>query len=357
MRQRGIASGKGSPQARGSRGQKKLIAKGDHQYGKDNFFLSCGLPSRLWLLLAVALYVLTPLFISYSSNAQRALTYLNYAAPPFSNLSDISSYLGPDHSGRAFFVNASQSGQIGTWHVYPKGEEVPSLSNGKPVVVYFHGNAGNRGLRHRVGLYKLLANLDYHIIAVDYRGFGDSSAIWPTNETVVSDAFDVYQWVRQQATGPIFTWGHSLGTGVSVQAASRLCAQGTCPQGVVLESAFMSIESAATTHPLGRPWSWILRFYPSIADLFFQQWTEQLNSLATITSVNSPLLLVHSKDDFYISYKESERLASHAQEHRSDRSTVELHLLEGHGHNRIVYAESLPALVQNFVTTRGKPPK
>eukprot|EP00117_Sycon_ciliatum_P001756 scpid58515/ scgid5623/ len=155
MRQRGIASGKGSPQARGSRGQKKLIAKGDHQYGKDNFFLSCGLPSRLWLLLAVALYVLTPLFISYSSNAQRALTYLNYAAPPFSNLSDISSYLGPDHSGRAFFVNASQSGQIGTWHVYPKGEEVPSLSNGKPVVVYFHGNAGNRGLRHRVGLYKV----------------------------------------------------------------------------------------------------------------------------------------------------------------------------------------------------------
>ena len=45
-----------------------------------------------------------------------------------------------------------------------------SLSCGKPVVLYFHGNTASRASSHRVELYKLLRNMDYHVVCFDYRG-------------------------------------------------------------------------------------------------------------------------------------------------------------------------------------------
>lgn len=43
------------------------------------------------------------------------------------------------------------------------------LGTGDPVFIYFHGNAGNRAAKHRVELYKILQNNNYHVIAADYR--------------------------------------------------------------------------------------------------------------------------------------------------------------------------------------------
>jgi abhydrolase domain-containing protein 12 len=43
------------------------------------------------------------------------------------------------------------------------------LSHGEPVIVYMHGNSGSRGSPHRVELYTLLRNMNYHVIAFDYR--------------------------------------------------------------------------------------------------------------------------------------------------------------------------------------------
>jgi abhydrolase domain-containing protein 12 len=43
------------------------------------------------------------------------------------------------------------------------------LSRGEPVIVYMHGNSGSRGSPHRVELYTLLRNMNYHVIAFDYR--------------------------------------------------------------------------------------------------------------------------------------------------------------------------------------------
>lgn len=33
-----------------------------------------------------------------------------------------------------------------------------------------HGNTGSRARDHRVEMYKLLRDLDYHVVAFDYRG-------------------------------------------------------------------------------------------------------------------------------------------------------------------------------------------
>ena len=44
------------------------------------------------------------------------------------------------------------------------------------IVIYLHGNAFDRGAWHRVEMYKLLSShFGSHVIAFDYRGFGDST--------------------------------------------------------------------------------------------------------------------------------------------------------------------------------------
>ena len=45
-----------------------------------------------------------------------------------------------------------------------------SLSDGRPVLLYLHGNTSSRAVSHRVELYNVLRKLDWHVVAFDYRG-------------------------------------------------------------------------------------------------------------------------------------------------------------------------------------------
>ena len=110
------------------------------------------------------------------------------------------------------------------WHIVPKDliEESKgknstwfekSLSQGRhPIVLYLHGNTGSRAREHRVELYKVLQNLNYHVVCFDYRGYADSSPIMPSKTGVVQDALKVYDYVQSLANGtPVIIYGHSLG--------------------------------------------------------------------------------------------------------------------------------------------------
>lgn len=43
------------------------------------------------------------------------------------------------------------------------------MADGKPVVLYLHGNTGSRALNYRINTYKLLQKLGCHVVAMDYR--------------------------------------------------------------------------------------------------------------------------------------------------------------------------------------------
>jgi abhydrolase domain-containing protein 12 len=80
------------------------------------------------------------------------------------------------------------------------------------IILYLHGNTASRGTTHRVELYQVLRSMGYHVIALDYRGFGDSNSV-PSEFGLVKDALKVYTYILN-VTGnknPIFVWGHSLG--------------------------------------------------------------------------------------------------------------------------------------------------
>jgi abhydrolase domain-containing protein 12 len=80
-----------------------------------------------------------------------------------------------------------------------------------PIVLYLHGNTGTRANGHRVDLYKILRRLGYHVIAMDYRGFADSSDMSPTEVGCVNDALAMYRYIKNLTSSPVFVYGHSLG--------------------------------------------------------------------------------------------------------------------------------------------------
>lgn len=116
-----------------------------------------------------------------------------------------------------------------------------------------HGNTASRGSGHRIDVYRLLRQLGYHVISLDYRGYGDSDSVSPTEEGVVLDAIAVFQYIRNLTNNPIFIWGHSLGTGVATNMLSQLEHKPEInPRGVILEAPFTNIRDEIRQHPFAR---------------------------------------------------------------------------------------------------------
>ncbi|THU77169.1 hypothetical protein K435DRAFT_638284, partial [Dendrothele bispora CBS 962.96] len=93
-----------------------------------------------------------------------------------------------------------------------------------PTILYFHGNAVTRAYYNRIQLYSSLGGrLCANILAIDYRGFAESSGS-PSSAGLVRDARAAWEWLLSQSarSEDILIMGYSLGTGVSAQLAGGL---------------------------------------------------------------------------------------------------------------------------------------
>jgi len=155
----------------------------------------------------------------------------------------------------------------------------PSLS-ATVAVLYFHGNDGNLGgelerldTLHRLGL---------PILAIDYRGYGNSSGPAPSESNVYEDAVAAWDHlVRVQGFDAkrIVIYGHSLGAAVAVELALRRAP--AC--GIVLQSTFTSMaEMARSEYPL-MPVNWLLQ--------------ERFDTLNKVNHLTLPMLFVHGMND------------------------------------------------------------
>lgn len=171
------------------------------------------------------------------------------------------------------------------------------------IVLYLHGNSNSRFAYHRVELYQMLRGLGYHVIAFDYRGFGDSASIQPTEEGVVRDAIAVYNYVRSCTKNPIYLWGHSLGSGIATHMMAHLNRHNIpAPKAVVLESPFNNMDSEIRYHPMSRlfrnlPWFDYMISRPMYSNhLRFQ-------SDQHIGEFREPVLIMHAEDDLVIPFE------------------------------------------------------
>lgn len=148
---------------------------------------------------------------------------------------------------------------------------------GRPTVLYFHGNAGNRGwLGHKARPY---LEAGYGVLLPDYRGYGGNAG-QPTEDGLRADAHAALDFVRGQGAlaGEIIYHGESLGSGVAAWLASV-----EPPRALVMEAAFTSVPALAA-----RQYPW-LPTRLAVRDRF--------TSLRRVRTITAPTLFVHGVND------------------------------------------------------------
>ncbi len=142
---------------------------------------------------------------------------------------------------------------IHSWLLYhPENSE--SSKKKVPTIIFFHGNAGNIGLRlpNAIQMYKYLKA---NIWLIEYRGYGDSDDVKPNEAGLKMDAEAVWNYVNNPQLNihmpnvdprRLFVFGRSLGGAVAFHLAqhSQMAAWKSYPPlaGVIVENTFLSIS-------------------------------------------------------------------------------------------------------------------
>jgi uncharacterized protein len=199
-----------------------------------------------------------------------------------------------------------------------------------PVLLYLHGARYDvRGSAHRA---RRMHALGFAVLAVDYRGFGQSSKALPSESLAVEDALAAWAWLaRQHPQAQRYVFGHSLGGAIAVHLASQVadCA------GLIVEGSFTSMPDLVGSFR----WGWL-----PVGPLI----TQRFDAASRIGQVRSPVLVVHGSDDTLIDPALGRALYAKAREPKR------FELVEGGSHhstNALGQAQYQQALAELFGLT------
>jgi fermentation-respiration switch protein FrsA (DUF1100 family) len=176
-------------------------------------------------------------------------------------------------------LTAADGVHIAAWHVPPR--------DGKPVILYFHGNGG--ALRFRVERFRRLIADGIGLVALEYRGYGGLAGN-PSEQGLIADGEAAYRFAAARYPArQLVLWGESLGTGVAVAIAAEH------PVGrVILEAPFTSAVAVGARHYWYLPVSLLMK--------------DQFRSDARIGKVAAPLMIMHGVRDEVVPYAMGEQL-------------------------------------------------
>ena len=171
---------------------------------------------------------------------------------------------------------------------------LPHEEPGAPSLLYLHGTF--RNLYQNVDKINALRQAGFSVLAVDYRGWGRSSAIVPSEKSIVQDAGLAWRELvkHEPDASRRVIFGHSMGSGVAVGLASRLEPKRDFA-AVILESAFTSFSEVSWQAGL-------------IAGVLANFNAERFDSLSRIASIRAPLLMIHGSADTTVPQVLGERL-------------------------------------------------
>jgi alpha-beta hydrolase superfamily lysophospholipase len=173
---------------------------------------------------------------------------------------------------------------------------LPQADATAPVLLYLHGARWDvRGSATRM---RRMHELGFSVLGIDYRGFGRSSAVLPSESLAAEDARAAWSWMaRQRPKARRFIFGHSLGGAIAVELATEV----TDESGLIVEGTFTSIADVVATFR----WGWL-----PIAPLI----TQRFDSASRIADVGSPVLVVHGSNDTLIQPALGQALFERARE-------------------------------------------
>ena len=242
-------------------------------------------------------------------------------------------------------VRADDGLELRGWHVLPAGQSAADraacdrqLAHGRPLVLYFSGNGGNRC--YRIDELEVLGRIGCDVFLFDYRGYGDNGGS-PSEEALAADARAVWRYAvdeRNASPERIVLYGESLGGGVAIRLAADLSQSGTPPGGIILRSTFSSLTDVAAHHYPWLPVRWLL--------------VDRFPSVDLIPAVTCPILHLHGTRDAIVPIAFGRRLFAAAPERSASGVAKRFVELAGAGHNDVVFVAERPLeqAIREFLT-------
>ena len=194
---------------------------------------------------------------------------------------------------RAEFASADGTRLVG-WEILAAGD-----SGVGRWLLMLHGNAGSISSSGRPDHYRQLRDLGLNLLTFDYRGYGESEGK-PSEAGLYQDATAAYEYLRGKgvAANRIVLYGHSLGSAVAIDLATRVPVS-----GLIVEGAFTSVADRGQ------------EVYPFLPVRLLAR--SRFASIEKIQRVTCPLLVIHGEADITIPPSQGRRLFQAAREPKS----------------------------------------
>jgi fermentation-respiration switch protein FrsA (DUF1100 family) len=227
---------------------------------------------------------------------------------------------------REVTFHAADSTRLTAW-IIPAANAGPDA----PWVLISHGNYGNIGFGGRPQFYAWFRDLGVNLFAYDYRGFGASDGL-PSESGVYADADAAYRYLTDALHVPpsrIILFGHSLGTGVTIELARHVPAA-----GMVLEDAYTSVANRGQ------------EVFPLLPIKLIAK--SKFASIEKVGALKLPKLFLHARHDEVIPFQHGQTVFAAAAE---PKQFVELNSGHADGYlaARTTYYPAIDAFIKRVV--------
>ncbi|KAI0158155.1 alpha/beta-hydrolase [Xylariaceae sp. FL1272] len=243
-----------------------------------------------------------------------------------------------------FIINSTDGNSIYAWHILPmniylKHEEqlqtgLAEFSNdittAEPfkilkddpnarLVISFHGNAGHIAQGVRTDHFHSLTDTsNYHVLTIDYRGYGKSKGL-PSEAGLIQDGAAAVNWAMEVAgvsPSRILVMGQSLGTAVTSGVVEHFAQKGIEFAGVMLVAGFSNVPTLLGSYrgggvvPVLSPFRRIPPLMRFFEKFIVDKWHSdaRLASIVGLTRTRLRLTILHARDDAEIPCLQSDLL-------------------------------------------------
>jgi hypothetical protein len=212
---------------------------------------------------------------------------------------------------------------------------IPADDPAAPVVLYLHGtfrnvfqNRPKIAAIHEAGL---------SVLAVDYRGWGESTSLLPSEQSIIEDAEVAWVELTRRAEKPDsrVIFGHSMGSGAAIELALR--------HRDPLAYGALVVESGLTSMPE------MVRDYGVIGVVLAPLVTQQFASIEKIGSIAAPKWFLSGTADKTVPSQQTQRLYDAA------KGVKHIEMFEGGSHSGLhrEFAQRYRAVWQDVAASLG----
>jgi fermentation-respiration switch protein FrsA (DUF1100 family) len=186
-----------------------------------------------------------------------------------------------------YMIDSVGHSQIATMHY--------KVNNGEKIIIYSHGNATDIGYMDTF-LSNLAKTIRINLISYDYEGYGLSRGV-ASEAGAIRSINIVYNHLISIGYLPneIILYGVSIGTGPTVELASKLSQYGEKLGGVLLQTPYTSVAGVVSQ----------IAEHTFYASSYVVENSNIFRSSETISLITVPVTLIHGDRDEIIDHSHS----------------------------------------------------